>query len=152
MCINKGSRGDSIPECAGSVEGGCYSRAIAGEHRAFSLVELVVVLAVLLVLAGLTLAALAGAQSKVRLTGCIQHLHQLQLGWQLYADDHGGAVPGNSAMKTGGVWRGGVESWAGPSSAAADVDPRNLETGQLWQSGILRSAEAAASQVGIPQR
>src|SRR5688572_30006980 len=59
-------------------------------HRlhAFRLIELLVVLAVVGLLAGLLLPALGKAKSKARSVHCLSNLKQLQLAWQLYAHDH----------------------------------------------------------------
>lgn len=66
----------------------------AGRRRGFSLVELLAVTAVVGILAGLTLPALASAMGRARSVQCVNQLRQLGLGLRLYADaDPAGRIP-----------------------------------------------------------
>jgi prepilin-type N-terminal cleavage/methylation domain-containing protein/prepilin-type processing-associated H-X9-DG protein len=56
-------------------------------RQAFTLVELLVVTAVLGILAGLLLPVLAGAKAKVRGVACFVNSRQITLAWNLYAGD-----------------------------------------------------------------
>lgn len=60
---------------------------------AFTLVELLVTMAIILILAALLLPALAGGKEKARRTACKNHIRQFILGLHLYGDDYTQYLP-----------------------------------------------------------
>ena len=62
-------------------------------HGAFTLVELLVVLAILAVLASLLAPALGRATGKARSLACVNNLRQLGIAVRTYAEDHAGVLP-----------------------------------------------------------
>jgi prepilin-type N-terminal cleavage/methylation domain-containing protein len=60
----------------------------ASSRHGFSLVELLVVIAVVSLLIGLLVPALHRARDSARLTTCRLNLRQLGIGWTMYAGDH----------------------------------------------------------------
>lgn len=66
------------------------------EHReGFTLVELLVVIAVVGILASLLLPALARSKARAQGVFCLNNARQLTLAWLMYADDHGSRLPYN---------------------------------------------------------
>lgn len=70
---------------------GC--RGIAWKPAAFTLIELMVVVTIIGILAGLLLPALSRAKQKARATECLSNLRQLHLGWTLFLTDHEDSLP-----------------------------------------------------------
>jgi prepilin-type N-terminal cleavage/methylation domain-containing protein/prepilin-type processing-associated H-X9-DG protein len=60
--------------------------------RAFTLIELLIVIAIITVLAALLLPALAGAREKGRRAACFANMRQVGLAGRLYMDDFGGSM------------------------------------------------------------
>lgn len=56
--------------------------------QAFTLIELLIVIAIIAVLAALLLPVLGRAKQKAYTTACLSNLRQLQFCWQMYAGDH----------------------------------------------------------------
>lgn len=66
---------------------------IPNSHSAFTLLELLVVIAVISVLAGLLVPALISAKAKVRSVHCKNNLKQLGIAMRIYADDNSERYP-----------------------------------------------------------
>ncbi len=66
------------------------------EGPAFTLIELLIVIAIIGVLAALLLSALSQAKSRAQTTVCLNNLKQLQLAWLIYCDESEDQVPYNT--------------------------------------------------------
>ncbi len=95
----------------------------------FTLIELLVVIAVIALLAGLLLPALSRAKAKAHSLACVKNLRQLQLAWQLYADDHHDLMCPNQSDLNWGVSLPG--SWI-LGHAIHSTSPTNITSGRLY--------------------
>jgi prepilin-type N-terminal cleavage/methylation domain-containing protein len=75
-------------------------------RRAFTLVELLVVIAVIAILSALLLPVMAGVRGKARRTTCLNNLRQINLGLRMYCDDANDTSP---AVADADFWS---ESWS----------------------------------------
>jgi prepilin-type N-terminal cleavage/methylation domain-containing protein/prepilin-type processing-associated H-X9-DG protein len=80
----------------------------------FTLVELLVVVAIIGLLAALLMPALAASKARAQGAACQNNNKQLLTGWLMYADDHAQALPYNlasTAARTNLNWAAGVLDW-----------------------------------------
>lgn len=96
--------------------------------RGFTLVELLVVVAILALLAGLLLPALARARESAHSSRCVSNLRQLGFATQMYWDDHGRAFSERTGRTNGG-WRYWFGWLADGAEGQRDFD---LTQGALW--------------------
>lgn len=78
------------------------SRPSCAGRRAFTLTELLVVIAVIALLAALLLPVLANGRSRAHRTQCMSNLRQLTLTWVFYYDDNNDLLVANGIVPEGG--------------------------------------------------
>lgn len=80
---------------------------------AFTLVELLAVIAIVGVLAGLVIMGLGKVRAGSRQSGCLSNLRQIGVAWQLYLGDNRGRFPEFVTYQMY-YWGGYAGSWGGP--------------------------------------
>jgi len=129
---------------------GHRSCAAAGDRHCagFTLVELLVVIAVIAILAALLSPALANSKEKAQSVNCISNLRQLGLAASLYADDETDCLPWSERHWTAPTTQSGPLNYT--DSAAANFRPNayfqlRRFTGQdnrFWQCPSAREDKA----------
>jgi prepilin-type N-terminal cleavage/methylation domain-containing protein/prepilin-type processing-associated H-X9-DG protein len=78
----------------------------------FTLVELLVVIAIIAILMAILLPALKSAKERARITTCLNNLHQLGIGMEMYEQEYGKLPPWLGGDRTWGDRKGWLEKLA----------------------------------------
>ncbi len=106
---------------------------------AFTLVELLIVIAVIAVLVAILLPSLARAREAGRRAVCMGHLRQLQTAWHAYAADHDDRIvngqswrgaPGGVDENYGDPWMVGETYWT--IFSHGNIDPKDGAEGEAF--------------------
>jgi prepilin-type N-terminal cleavage/methylation domain-containing protein len=82
---------------------GCYSLLMSKRHG-FTLVELIMVIAIIAILTGLLLPAISRAKARGQRIQCLSNLREVGIGFQMFANDHGHQYPPMVSQREGGTF------------------------------------------------
>jgi prepilin-type N-terminal cleavage/methylation domain-containing protein len=116
--------------------------------RAFTLVELLVCIAVIALLVGLLVPALAGARDSARTSACMSNQRQLAIGWTMYAQAHADRAMPLAYWEAADIGGGPQVFWWGTHGTAST--PPDFSRGFL--SPYLDTALAARSVLECPSQ
>ena len=67
-------------------------------RRAFTLIELLLVIAIIAILAAILMPVFGHAKQRAQGIQCVSNLRQMTMGWQVYTDENNNKYPPNAAM------------------------------------------------------
>lgn len=124
---------------AGPVSG--FDSSVKARRRAFTLVELLVVIAIIAILAAILLPVLQAAQERARRIYCMNNLKQLGLAWVAYSNDNADKIMSNPAAAGLGYTASGsgnansnLQNWVNGYLSYANLTPDNTNTTYLVQA------------------
>jgi prepilin-type N-terminal cleavage/methylation domain-containing protein len=101
-------------------------------RRGFTLIELLVVMAIIAILAALLLPLFSRAKEKANRTICLSNQKQLDLAWQIYANDFGGRLASNDwVFSASGAVESPSNSWV-TGNADLDTNPATITSGSIY--------------------
>jgi prepilin-type N-terminal cleavage/methylation domain-containing protein len=118
-------------------------------RRAFTLVELLVVIAVIAIVAATVYPIFAGAREKARVSTCVSNTRQLAQAVHMYAADYEEKIPILGILAEGrGRWMWQVKPYVKSNAVFTDPNtPKNAYDGSRWTdrtgygwSGVLQAA------------
>lgn len=157
---------DGLPCCAYSVFLPAMTAKPNRKTRGFTLIEMLVVVAVIALLAAFLFPVFAQARAKARQTVCLSNLRQIGLAVEQYASDYDDTLMPGILLPTSGPngdplyagWAGACNTYAHapgifrcPASSAPDTGPAALVSSTLLSYFFNLNLGGAEAPAGLPR-
>ena len=109
-------------------------RYSADSQRAFSLVELLIVIAIIAVLATLAVPAIGGAMESSQRSKCASNMKSIGAGIHLYAADNDGRLPSINCINPESTWIEQLQPYLGTNYTTVRVCPADPSAAQKLQT------------------
>lgn len=134
-----------------------YKHASLYRFQAFTLIELLIVIAILSILASLLLPALHRAKQQAYITVCSNQMKQIGMGMLSYADDYRGLLVqpqidmAVNADRGGKTWRYGIFPYLGldPASMLANKSTFSLSDVEVWKCPLDKHIYSSTYTINI---
>jgi prepilin-type N-terminal cleavage/methylation domain-containing protein len=118
-------------------------------QSAFTLLELLLVIAVVGVLAALLLSSASGAKAKARRAACLNNLKQVNLGLRMYADDNADTLPDTNAVMI--AYKRLMKSYVGMERSSSTNDQLFCCPADRFTVDASRNVTASGSMHEVPE-
>jgi prepilin-type processing-associated H-X9-DG protein len=116
------------------------------------LIELLAAIAIVAVLAAMQISAVMGTKTNSRTTQCLSNMKQMQVCWQMYADENNDLLPINGGGGVPGPGGNGLPSWV-QGNAQTDPATPYISNGLLYpynKSLAIYACPANTRQISFP--